>query len=165
MVHSLAICASVVDWLTASAPKDSSAGATLIRVTRFEMQTSPEGAPSPRRGGTYRWVAGLVWCYAAALLVYSQTRAYTWDEGYHLLAAQLIAAGKRPYIDFCFPQTPLNAYWNAAWMRLLGESWRVPQALAAVLTSGAVFLMADYVFVRFPVPRWRAAAAAAAVLA
>jgi hypothetical protein len=53
--------------------------------------------------------------YTAALLVYSQTLAYTGDEGFHLIAAQLIRAGMRPYIDFMFPQAPLNAYWNAAW--------------------------------------------------
>ena len=45
----------------------------------------------------------------AGLLLYSQTLAFAWDEGFHLLAAQLIKAGKRPYLDFCFPQTPLNA--------------------------------------------------------
>src|SRR5580698_9263833 len=49
----------------------------------------------------------------AGLMIYSQTVAFTGDEGFHLLAAQLIDSGKRPYIDFCFPQTPLNAYWNA----------------------------------------------------
>ena len=75
--------------------------------------------------------------YAAAFLIYATTRAFTWDESYHLLAAQLIGAGKTPYLDFCFPQTPLNAYWNAAWMRLLGQSWRVPHILAALLTVGA----------------------------
>ena len=45
----------------------------------------------------------------AGLLVYSQTLAFAWDEGYHLVAAFLIAHGKIPYIDFVFPQTPLNA--------------------------------------------------------
>ena len=63
---------------------------------------------------------------AAGLILYSQTYAFAWDEGFHLLAAQLIDAGKRPWLDFCFPQTPLNAYWNAGWMRVFGESWRVP---------------------------------------
>ena len=54
------------------------------------------------------FVAGLF----AILLVYSQTAAFAWDEGYHVLAAQLIARGKRPYLDFFFPQAPLNAYWS-----------------------------------------------------
>src|SRR5205823_2069695 len=87
--------------------------------------------------------------YAAAFLTYATTRAFTWDESYHLLAAQLIGAGKTPYLDFCFPQTPLNAYWNAAWMRLLGQSWRVPHIFAALLTVGAVLMTADFVRRRF----------------
>ena len=94
-----------------------------------------------------------------ALLVYSQTAAFAADEGFHLLAAQLIAAGKRPYLDFFFPQTPLNAYWNAAWFWLLGDTWRTSHAVAALATTLAIVLTADYVFVRFPEPRWRLALA------
>jgi hypothetical protein len=96
---------------------------------------------------------------AAGLLIYSQTKALAWDEGFHLLAAQLIKAGKRPYLDFCFPQTPLNAYWNAGWMRIFGDSWRLVHALAALLTAGSILLAADFVFVRFRVSGWRLAAA------
>jgi hypothetical protein len=91
----------------------------------------------------------------AALLVNSQSRAFTDDEGYHLLAAQLIRAGARPYLDFCFPQTPLNAYLNAAWMCLFGDTWRAVHVLAALETSGAVLLSAWFVLVRFPVRAWR----------
>jgi len=96
---------------------------------------------------------------AASLLVYSQTMAFHWDEGFHLLAAQLIAAGKRPYLDFLFAQTPLNAYWTAAWFRLFGSSWRLAHVLAAMSTWASVALVARYVFARFPVPQWRPAAA------
>ena len=104
-------------------------------------------------------LCGVIAVLSAGLLVYSQTQALAWDEGFHLLAAQLIRAGKRPYLDFCFPQTPLNAYCNAGWMRIFGDSWRAVHMLAALLTAGAVALAADYVFVRFPVPAWRFAAA------
>jgi hypothetical protein len=100
----------------------------------------------------------------ATLLVYSQTLAFTWDEGFHLLAAQLIGAGKKPYLDFCFPQTTFNAYWVAAWMRVVGESWRLAHALAALLTTGATMLAADYVYSRLPESRWRMAAAFSAAL-
>src|SRR5580765_520755 len=72
------------------------------------------------------WLCVVVSVYAALFILYALTWAFTQDEGYHVLAAQLIAAGRTPYIDFCFPQTPLNAYWNAGWMRMLGGSWRVP---------------------------------------
>jgi hypothetical protein len=101
---------------------------------------------------------------AAGLVVYSQTMGFVWDEGFHLVAAQLILAGKRPYLDFCFPQTPLNAYWNAAWMRVFGETWRVTHVLAALEVAAAAFLSADFVFRRFPVPQWRLLAALATLL-
>ena len=98
----------------------------------------------------------------ALLLVYSQTLAFTWDEGFHLLAAQLILAGKRPYLDFCFPQTTFNAYWTASWMRLFGQSWRVAHAIGALLTTGGVMLVADYAYTRLPESRWRTPSAFAA---
>jgi hypothetical protein len=88
--------------------------------------------------------------FAALLLAYSQTLAFAWDEGFHLLAAQLIQSGKRPYLDFAFAQTPLNAYLNAAWMWLLGDRWRVINAVDAVLTTIAVVLAAAFLRSRWP---------------
>ena len=112
----------------------------------------------------FLWLCGLVSLLAAGLVVYSQTLAFAWDEGYHLLAAQLIKSGKQPYLDFCFPQTPLNAYWNALWMAVFGESWRTAHAVAAVATAGAILLTAHFLLTRFPLPGWRLAAALAAAL-
>jgi len=128
------------------------------------MADSSGNSPARRRG-LCLGLGGLLALYSAAFLLYSQTRAFCWDESYHLLAAQLILAGRKPYIDFCFPQSPLNAYWNAWWMSVLGQSWRVVHALAALLTIGAVLLTADFVARRFPVPSWRVAGAVIAGLA
>ena len=89
--------------------------------------------------------------------------AFHWDEGFHLLAARLIDTGHRPYLDFMFAQAPLGAYWNALWMRLFGESWRLAHALAALETAASVLLMAQYVASIFPVPRWRLAGGLAAL--
>jgi 4-amino-4-deoxy-L-arabinose transferase-like glycosyltransferase len=61
-----------------------------------------------------------------------------------LLAAQLVAHGKRPYLDFCFPQPPLNTYWNALWMRIVGESWRAIHAVAALMVLAAAWLISGY---------------------
>jgi 4-amino-4-deoxy-L-arabinose transferase-like glycosyltransferase len=110
------------------------------------------------------WIAGTIAGMAAALMVYAQTDAFTWDEGFHLLTAQLITRGERPYLDFVFPQTPLNAYWNALWMKLLGQTWRVPHAMAAIASSFAVLTISTYAFKRFPVERWRLPAGMLAAL-
>src|SRR5260370_13910102 len=91
----------------------------------------------------------------AGLLIYAQTKAFHEDEGYHLLTAHLINQGEKPYLDFVFPQPPLNAYLNAAWMRVFGESWRAAHVLAALETAGAVLLSAWFMFTRFPVIEWR----------
>ena len=119
----------------------------------------PMGNPEAPRRGWPPWFWGLLSLYAAIFLWYSQTWAFAWDESYHLLTARLILAGKKPYLDFCFPQAPFNAYWNAAWMRMLGGGWRLIHAVQALLTIGAVLLTADFAARRFPVPGWRMAAA------
>jgi hypothetical protein len=109
-------------------------------------------------------IPGLVSLVAAGLLHYSQTKAFAWDEGWHLLAAQNILRGKQVYLDFCYPQTPLNAYWNAGWMRLFGDTWRTAHAVAAVMTALVLLLVGHYLLRRFPVERWRAAMAITGVL-
>ena len=86
--------------------------------------------------------------------MYSQTEAFTWDEGFHLLAAQLIARGERPYLDFFFPQAPLNAYWTALWMRAFSDTWQVAHALAAVLAWLAALIAGAFLLERFPARRW-----------
>jgi hypothetical protein len=103
--------------------------------------------------------------YLAGLMVYTQTLAYTGDEGFHFLTDQLIRAGMRPYLDFCYPQASLNNYWNAMWMGVFGESWRAIHAITAVLEAAAILLMADFLFRRIPDASWRLAAALAVVAA
>ena len=113
------------------------------------------GRLNQERPAIFLWavVAGL----SAMLLAYSQTGAWAGDEELHLLAAQLINAGKTPYLDFFHQQTPLYAYLNAVCMRLFGESWRTAHALSALLTGGSIMLTAGFVFSRFPEPGWRLA--------
>lgn len=122
-----------------------------------------DSSPAPR--GQWRYLCPAVALLFAGLLLYSQTQAFSWDEGFHLLAAQLILAGKRPYLDFCFPQTPLNAYLTAGWMRLFGDTWRAAHVLATFWVTGAAFLAADFVRSRFPVAKWRLPGAVAALVA
>src|ERR1700691_2835720 len=107
-----------------------------------------------RKSRDYLALCGFVALVTASMVVYSVTMGFVWDEGFHLLAGVMINAGKRLYIDFAFPQTPLNAYWNAGVLRIFGDSWRAIHVLAALLTAGGMFLTADYLFVRFPARRW-----------
>jgi hypothetical protein len=125
-----------------------------------EKPLSPDRSRKP-----FLLLCGVVSLLAAGLVTYSQTMAFAWDEGYHLLAAQLILAGKRPYLDFLFPQTPLNTYWNAFWLWIFGGAWRAPHAVAALMTAAATLLAADFVLRRMPVARWRFAAAITTALA
>lgn len=108
------------------------------------------------------WVYGGCALLATGLMLYAQTWAFTDDEGFHLLAAQLIKGGMRPYLDFCFPQTPFNAYWNAFWMWAFTDSWRTAHALAALETSAAVTLAAQFIYSHLPERPWRVAGAIAA---
>jgi hypothetical protein len=107
---------------------------------------------------------GVVAALAAIILAYSQMQSFAWDEGFHLLAAQLIDRGQLPYVDYCFPQTPLNAFWVAFWMHVFSQSWRVAHVVAALETIGAIFLIGQFVLTRFPEVRWRMPGAIAAAL-
>jgi hypothetical protein len=120
---------------------------------------------SCRKLKSYWILAGVITLLAAGLEFYSQTDAFAWDEGFHVLTAQLITRGKRPYLDFNFSQTPLNAYWNALWMMVFPQSWRTVHAVASVMTTAAILITADFLFVRFPVARWRFPAALMAAFA
>ena len=118
-----------------------------------EALSLPRAAANSRRA-----LYGAVALLTLGMLVFSQTRSFFWDEGFHILAAHLIDTGKRPYLDFFFPQTPLNAYWNAGWMAIFGPSWRVIHVVAALVTISSVVLIAEYLCTLFPDRRWQSAA-------
>jgi hypothetical protein len=100
----------------------------------------------------------------AGLALFSQTWAWFVDEGFHLLASQLINSGKKPYLDFFYPQTPLWAYINAAWMRVFGDTWRSSHLLSALLTGGSIILTAEFVFQHVPEKTWNLRAALIATI-
>ncbi len=108
------------------------------------------------------WV--LLGSLTALLLGFSQTAAFFGDEGFHLLAARLVNAGKRVYLDFFYPHAPLYVYVIAAWMRVVGDTWRSVHALSALCTSASIALVTWYVFTRSRGSRWRLAAATSAAL-
>ena len=107
----------------------------------------------------------LVILVGAGLMAYAQTMAFAWDEGFHLLAAQLILRGMRPYLDFFHAQTPLYAYWNAFWMKLFHDTWRTAHTVSTTCTMSALWLTGTYVYNRFEWCRnWRFPMTFAAVL-
>lgn len=130
-------------------------------VRSCNVPAEPED-PTHRPLKPFLLLCTIVALMGGGLIVYARTVAFVWDEGFHLLAAQLILRGKKPYLDFCFPQTPLNAYFNAAWMRIFGQSWRAVHVLATLALIGAILLTADFILVRCPVRRWRLPGAFAA---
>jgi hypothetical protein len=102
-----------------------------------------------------RYLLAVAIVLAASLILYSTTVGFVWDEGFHLLAAKLISQGRTPYVDFCFPQPPLNAYFNAALFSLFGTSWRVTHVFASLFLAATSYLAAEFVLLRFHVNRWR----------
>jgi hypothetical protein len=137
-----------------------------MQATYVNAQEAPAQTGLDLKGGrSSRFCLYGIWAaLAAGVMLYAQTQAFTDDEAFHLMAAQLIKAGMRPYLDFCFPQTPLNAYWNGFWMRVFGESWHTAHALAALETSAAVVLAAQFVLTQLPERAWRVAGAIAATM-
>jgi hypothetical protein len=124
-----------------------------------------QGEDTVRSGTRGRWAFWILMLALSALaLCYALTRAFVWDEGYHLVAAQQISQGKLPYIDFCFPQTPLNAYLNAGIIKLFGQHWRPVHVVATLFSMGSMWLTAQFMLSRFPVRRWRLACALVAAV-
>jgi hypothetical protein len=115
--------------------------------------------PKQRLAPWLRWVVPAT--LFSGLVVYSQTVAYFGNEPFHLLASQLINAGKKPYLDFFYQHTPLFIYLNAGWMRLFGETWRSAHVLSALLTGSCILVVAEYIYSRLNETRWRAAITAA----
>jgi hypothetical protein len=135
------------------------AGLRVVEPVWYESEVS-----SDRSHAEYRWLAAILAVLSAGVLFYSQQTTLDWDEGFHLVAASLIRAGRQPYVDFCFPQPLLHAYWNALWLQVFGSGWRAPHVIAALFTSGAIVLTADFVFRRVTYRRLTAAIAAALFL-
>ena len=108
------------------------------------------------------WFALLI--VVAGLVLFSQTWAWYGDEGFHLLASQLILLGEKPYVDFFYPQTPIWPYVDAGWMQIFGDTWRSAHMLAALLTGGSIVLSAGFVFERIPEIKWRLSAALIAAI-
>lgn len=104
------------------------------------------------------WQAWAIISFGAiAIVTFSQSGRSYGDEGFHLLAALLVGAGKVPYRDFFYQHPPLFPYLYAAWMQIAGETWRSAHLFSALLTIGTVWLVATYLVSRYAASRVSAA--------
>ena len=90
--------------------------------------------------------AAIVGGASLGLLTFSQLGGiFDGDEGLHLVAAQLVQAGRTPFVDFFYWHQPLYLYVAAGWMSVVADGWRGLHALSAVLTAATAFLIGGYV--------------------
>ena len=124
------------------------------------VRTPPVASGTVRAAGAAALVGLLTTLVCAHVIVFSQTLAYYGDEGFDLLSAQLIVAGKKPYLDFFYQHPAFYAYATATWMRLFGDGWRGLHLFSALFTCGSIAVSALYVHSRWhrASSPWRAAA-------
>lgn len=104
------------------------------------------------------WQARVIVLLGAFIIVaISQLGLAGADEGFHLLAASLVSAGKVPYRDFFYQHPPLFPYLYAGWMQFAGETWRSAHFLSALLTLGTGWLVGTYLVSRYIASRTSAA--------
>ncbi|MDB6146788.1 MAG: hypothetical protein JWO45_452, partial [Spartobacteria bacterium] len=108
-------------------------------------------APIPRGRNFLLWtVLGIgIAALGSVLIAVSQGTYYYGDEGFHLLASQLLITGKRVYLDFFFQHPPVYTYLNAGWMLLAGDTWRSAHLFSALLAIICAAMIGGYLFSRF----------------
>src|SRR5262245_46370928 len=133
----------------------SHAAVSVVSATEGTAVRTPPVATGPLRAArSPALVALLASLVCAHVIVFSQTLAYYGDEGFDLLSAQLIAAGKKPYLDFFYQHPAFYTYATATWIRLFGDGWRGLHLFSALLTCGSIVGSALYVH-----SRWHGASA------
>jgi hypothetical protein len=63
-------------------------------------------------------------------------------DTYHVLACQMVAAGRLPHVDFFIQQAPLYPLVCGMWMRIFGSSWQAANLLSALLVCGSATILA-----------------------
>src|ERR1700741_2988196 len=90
-----------------------------------ESDDRPHSAPSIPGPSGPRGETGLreslAFVFALAILISQWPLQF--GDTYHLLAAQMVAAGRKPYLDFFVQQVPLYPLICGAWLRIFGTSW------------------------------------------
>ena len=110
--------------------------------------------------------AFLIAVFAAQILFFGFTARHRFidgDEGFYLLAARLVLAHKKPYLDFFYTQAPLLPYVYALWMKFTQVSWASARLFSALLTALLGTLLCEQV--RHLTRSWLAGLAAVVLFA
>jgi len=120
-------------------------------------------APSSyHRRGQASVVASLTFVFALAILFSQWPLAF--GDTYHLLAAQMVAAGRKPYLDFFVQQVPLYPLICGAWLRIFGTSWQAANLFSGLLICGGAAMVARIARRIYAESEWGARGSIIAVL-
>jgi hypothetical protein len=100
---------------------------------------------------------------AGFFLFVSRHRFIDGDEGFYLLASQLVLRHKTPYLDFFYTQAPLLPYVYALWFKIAGLSWLSARTFAALQTAVLGGLIYEHVC--HETQKWMAGIAAVVLFA
>ncbi len=104
----------------------------------------------------------LVLVFTLAILFSQWPLAF--GDTYHLLAAQMVAAGRKPYLDFFVQQVPLYPLICGAWLRIFGTSWHAANLFSGLLICASAAMVARIATRIFAEPGWGAQGSIVAVL-
>jgi hypothetical protein len=106
-----------------------------------ESGGGPHSASSSRGQRVQMGVRGSLAAVFALAIVLSQWPLAAGDT-YHVLAAQMVAAGRKPYLDFFLQQVPLYPLICGAWLRIFGSSWQAANLFSGLLICGSAAILA-----------------------
>lgn len=81
----------------------------------------------------------ILFCFFAHCVFISINRLIARDEGFYIVASELLLHNKLLYKDFFFPQMPLTALFYASCFKIFGTSWFV-----ARLSTGIIYFLTGY---------------------
>ena len=128
-----------------------------------ESGGGPHSASSSRGQSVQTGVRDSLAAVFALAILLSQWPLAAGDT-YHVLAAQMVAAGRKPYLDFFLQQVPLYPLICGAWLRIFGTSWQAANLFSGLLICGSAAMVARIASRIFAEADWQAKGIIAAVL-
>lgn len=104
----------------------------------------------------------LAFVFVLAILISQWPLAF--GDTYHVLAAQMVAAGRKPYLDFFVQQVPLYPLICGAWLCIFGTSWQAANLFSGLLICGSAAIIARIASRIYAESEWGAKGGIIAVL-